>query len=76
MEDEHIRSGFLKDVISESSNDFIEVPQENNIDFINDVNENNNRENIKIKFKIKKIICQECNNFPKIYLNDDRYTIK
>ena len=76
MEDEPIRSGFLKDVISESSNDFIEVPQENNIEFLNDVNENNNRENIKIKFKIKKIICQECNNFPKIYLNDDRYTIK
>ena len=72
---EYIRKSFLQDVISESSNNSIEVPQDNNINFQSDVSEKNDKENIKIKFKIKKIICKECNNFPKIYLNDDRYTI-
>ena len=75
---EHIRSGFLQDVESlDESNNYIEISQDNNNKYFqNSISENNDQENIKFNYKIKKIICKECNNFPKIYLNDDRYTIK
>lgn len=72
---EYIRSGFLSDVKPESENISIENPEDNNISFKKNFSENNDKENIKIKFKTKKIICKECNSCPKIYLNNDRYSI-
>ena len=62
--------------LNESSNYYIEMPQNNyNINFQKYISEKNDQENDNNKFKVKRIICEECNNFPKIYFNDDCYTI-
>ena len=60
----------------ENSNNYEEFQGSGNISFMNRINSNvvnqTNSSNSQIH---SKIICKECNNFPKIYLNDDGYSL-